>query len=71
MKGTLQITPSVTNMKEICHDVKKLFSIQEKILNLNLIIHIDENIPNHMWSDPRRIMQIIINFMSNALKYTP
>jgi len=33
-------------------------------------MEISSEIPSKIWTDSRRLMQILINLMSNALKYT-
>ena len=37
---------------------------------LQLILEIDENIPNELYGDEVRIRQIITNILTNAVKYT-
>ncbi|WP_170246283.1 ATP-binding protein [Colwellia hornerae] len=44
------------------------FGIEHKGLSLN--IQLDEDIPNHIIGDPLRVEQIIINLVSNAIKFT-
>lgn len=38
--------------------------------NLDLRLEIEENLPRYVRGDPKRIRQILINLMSNAIKYT-
>ena len=42
--------------------------IQEK--NLKLVVEYDKNIPNVLLGDPVRLHQIILNLVSNAIKFT-
>lgn len=51
--------------------VSKLFEIDANSKSINLYSHIDENIPNFLEGDLIRIKQIMFNFLSNALKFTP
>ncbi|GEM_PF-2493257 len=44
------------------------YRIEEK--GLKLIVDIDKSIPKNIYGDELRFSQIIINFMSNALKFT-
>ncbi len=67
-KMTFEKTPFKLNLsiKAMLH----LFEtkIQEK--NLKLIIHYDKNIPEVLVGDPVRLHQIILNLVSNAVKFT-
>ncbi len=67
-KMTFEKTPFKLNLsiKAMLH----LFEtkIQEK--NLKLITHYDKNIPEILVGDPIRLHQIILNLVSNAVKFT-
>ena len=43
-------------------------SVQEK--NLKLFVEMDENLPSELYGDEKRIKQILLNILSNAVKYT-
>src|SRR5690606_14916086 len=57
-------------VKEFIEDIilKLEFSIKEK--NHKLTLNIDENLP-HIFVDKDGIEQVILNVISNAIKYTP
>lgn len=38
--------------------------------NLELIVHIDPDVPRRLTGDPLRITQILMNYLTNALKFT-
>lgn len=68
--GGLSIEESVVNLAEAVESCRQLVinSVDQK--NLQLIIDIPEDLPN-LYADGTRVKQIIINFLSNACKFTP
>ncbi len=58
------------NLTELITQINKTFlpRIEEK--NLKYITNIDENIPNIYFGDPTRLSQVLINLISNAIKFT-
>ena len=62
-KKSLKITEAVLNML-------KMFETKIDEKNLNLIVNFDKNIPEILSGDLIRLQQIILNLVSNALKFT-
>lgn len=46
-------------------------SIQAKTKEIALTLELSSKVPVFITSDPNRIRQIILNFLSNAMKFTP
>ena len=68
--GKMEVVPERYELNSMLYDV--LLVIQSRIekKNLQLILDIDENIPNILYGDEVRIRQIITNILTNAVKYT-
>jgi signal transduction histidine kinase len=68
--GKLQIIPLDFELKKMLNDIKDMFIDRANAKNVNLEIQY-ENIENyHFIGDSLRISQILINFISNAIKFT-
>ena len=58
------------NIRLLILDVVTLFSTQADEKGLSIDCDIEESFPDEIYGDPNRIRQIVINFVSNALKFT-
>jgi PAS domain S-box-containing protein len=68
--GKMKIQPHVTEVKSIFEKVLNLFSQQAKQKSIDLNFKIDNDIPQYLKIDETRIIQIVSNLTSNALKFT-
>jgi len=63
----LRVFPSEINIKEVFENC--IFSMQQKqnrVINLEI-----PETPPFVWADPDRVVQIVINLLENAIKYSP
>jgi len=68
--GKMKIHPVVTEVEDIFEKVLNLFSQQAKQKEITLNYKIDKNIPKYLLLDETRVIQILSNLTSNALKFT-
>lgn len=68
--GKLVIEKVDFNLKNILNSVENIVSVAAKEKNLDFVITYDKNIPMHLYGDYLRVSQVLINLISNAIKFT-
>ena len=68
--GKMEIIPVEYSSNAMLDDICSIISIKVKEKNLRFNVNIAEDIPSRLYGDELRIKQIIINILSNAVKYT-
>jgi two-component system sensor histidine kinase BarA len=68
--GSITINPRRFNLTEQVEDVVAMVSHQAHEHHLELISLIHSDVPEHVEGDPERIAQILLNLLTNALKFT-
>ncbi|WP_428024619.1 response regulator [Arcobacter sp.] len=68
--GKIEIIPKVFNLKELIEDINSIFAFRCKEKGLDFKIIMDENLPQIVKMDDLRLRQILINLLSNSLKFT-
>ncbi len=68
--GTMTIREDVVDVSHLCNEAVDMVQPQADMAKLKLIKEIDKSLPL-MRGDMLRIKQIIINLLTNAIKFTP
>ncbi|ODY09278.1 hybrid sensor histidine kinase/response regulator [Vibrio parahaemolyticus] len=68
--GMLLISPHSTCVRESIYDIASIVSPKAKEKGIELTVSISPNTPYHIVIDDHRLRQVIMNFMSNAVKFT-
>jgi signal transduction histidine kinase/CheY-like chemotaxis protein len=69
-EGKLRTETALVNLEEVVETVRKLTRPLAEEKRLELRCTVDKSIPRVLFGDPLRITQILMNFMSNAVKFT-
>lgn len=69
--GKLELNIERIDIFEIANQVIDLFKNQANAKNIDLVLHIEKNVPSCVLADHLRLKQILVNLISNALKFTP
>lgn len=68
--GKMELAPAEFALGDLLTSLANLMSINAAHKNLELIISADEKIPAVLWGDSHRLQQILVNLVSNAIKFT-
>jgi two-component system sensor histidine kinase/response regulator len=68
--GKLELENIDMEVRETVEDVARLLSVQAHAKGLEIITHIDADLPDAVHGDPGRLRQILLNLGGNAVKFT-
>ncbi len=69
-EGKMEIVPVKYNTVSLINNLVATVSERARSKKLDLILDIDKDLPSEMFGDDLRISQVIINILTNAVKYT-
>ncbi|MFZ5722810.1 MAG: MASE1 domain-containing protein [Pseudomonadota bacterium] len=68
--GKLDIVPRVFSPADLARDVTGLFQGQAELKGIRLRARLDGNLPATVHADDNRLRQVLVNVLSNAVKFT-
>ncbi|MBS0242686.1 MAG: sensor histidine kinase [Proteobacteria bacterium] len=68
--GRYELNEEPARLADIVEDCHRLLKLRAESKGLRLVLDLDERLPQ-IWVDERAIRQIVLNLLSNALKFTP
>ncbi|MEX0331432.1 MAG: PAS domain S-box protein [Puniceicoccaceae bacterium] len=68
--GKLKLEQVESNVVDLVEDALDLFSLSTTEKGLDLLHHIDPDVPERLVLDPTRLRQILVNLLGNAVKFT-
>lgn len=68
--GHLEYNPEDMNIRDVVNSAINLLSSNATAKKLSLTVDIKENVPNFVRLDSRKLRQIILNLVSNSIKFT-
>ena len=69
-EGRMEILPTQYEMFSVINDLVNMIRDRADKKGLKLKIHVDKNIPHLLYGDEIRIKQVVLNLLTNAVKYT-
>lgn len=68
--GKMEIVPTEYELNSMLNDLYNMFSLRAREKGLHFEVNIDPNLPSKLYGDDIRIRQVLINLLTNAVKYT-
>ncbi len=68
--GKIEMEQTVFSTRQLLEDIIALMKHKAEGKGLELIAHIDPDVPEQLLGDPTRIRQILVNLIGNAIKFT-
>jgi signal transduction histidine kinase/PleD family two-component response regulator len=69
-EGRMEIEKKSFDIFELIHDITTSFQVKLQEKNIELSTSIHPRVPAVVFSDPKRLRQILINIVGNAVKFT-
>ena len=69
--GKMEIIEDRYYVGKVLNDLYNIISVKANDKGLKLVFDIDASIPSELFGDDVRIRQILMNLLTNAVKYTP
>lgn len=68
--GMMELVNTNYEIASLLNDLYNMINVKAKEKNLKLIFDVDSSIPRAYYGDDKRIRQILLNLLTNAVKYT-
>ena len=68
--GKLILHENTTSIKEMLHDIFSFIQADAEKKGIKLLINVDKNVPACVLLDGDKLRQIILNYLTNAIKYS-
>ncbi len=69
--GKMVLVEANYDTRQLFEKLVKLIQVSIRKKNLRFCVEMDEHMPKTLYGDERRISQILLNLLTNAVKYTP
>ena len=68
--GKVEIETISVNVRDLIEEITDMFKTELMDKQIELILDIDARVPRSLYTDPVRLRQVLVNLVSNALKFT-
>ena len=68
--GKMEIVEMDYQLSSLINDVVNMIQIKAEQKELDFVVQVEEHLPNLLYGDEGRILQVMLNLLNNAVKYT-
>jgi signal transduction histidine kinase len=68
--GKLELIEEKVDIAEVVNEAVRISNAKARTKSIRLISSLDPELPN-LWADRRKLMQVILNLLTNSIKFTP
>ncbi|MEG4485034.1 PAS domain S-box protein [Microcoleus sp. D2_18a_B4] len=68
--GRMSLNPSDFDLTSLLTSIEEMFQVKVQSKELQLIFEIDPDIPQFVHSDEKKLYQVLVNLLGNAIKFT-
>ncbi len=69
--GKMELRKEPVKLTETFEKIYELYSQQAHLINNTLYYHLDDQLPEYILADETRLLQVLSNLTSNAIKFSP
>lgn len=69
-EGKLELEVISFALRDMMSELHRIMKIKARKKGIQCIVHIDNDVPDRLYGDPRRLQQILTNLADNAVKFT-
>lgn len=69
--GKMEIVPVTYDVAGMINDISNMIKLRAEDKNLSFRVNVSSDVPSKLYGDDVKIRQILMNLLTNAVKYTP